>query len=268
MRLWKDKLFWIGMVFMFGLGIVIPISQYFDAKQYFFEHHFDETMMAFIFFIGFIAAVFCSNFIGTEYSDGTIRNKLIVGRRRTEIYLSSVMTTAAAAVCMMAAYFLSYSVLGLILLLPPKMGIGKLLLMILIGITSMIALISVFHMVSMLVTKRSAAIIICVVLFLVLWMIAFSVYNRLSAPEFIASYVIMSDSGEPVMQDMLNPKYLQPNERVWYQLVQDFLPTGQHVALTNPELMVHPVQMLVYSAVICILTTVLGIVFFQKKNLK
>ena len=32
-------------------------------------------------FIGIVMAVFCSLFIGTEYSEGTIRNKIIIGQK-------------------------------------------------------------------------------------------------------------------------------------------------------------------------------------------
>lgn len=43
-------------------------------------------------FMGFAIAIFVGLFIGSEYSDGTIRNKLICGNRRTTVYLSYFIT--------------------------------------------------------------------------------------------------------------------------------------------------------------------------------
>lgn len=264
-RLWKDKLFWIGMAVTFGLGIVIPVSEYLDTKKYHFQHCFDDTFMAFLIFLGMIAAIFCSEFGGTEYSNGTIRNKLIVGHRRADIYIASLVTAAAAMLCMMAAHFLSYSIFGAILLLPARISIGKIFLLIGISVAATASTVSIFHMLTMLITKRSTAIIVCMVLFLILCIAAFTIYERLSAPETITSSVISVD-GVPTMVADPNPKYLQPNERVWYQFAMDFLPTGQYFSLMQ-TMIVHPVQMVLYSAVICILTTALGMMFFKKKNL-
>ena len=47
--------------------------------------------------IAISASAFCSLFIGTEYSDGTIRNKLVVGHTRGTIYLSNLIVSMAAA---------------------------------------------------------------------------------------------------------------------------------------------------------------------------
>ena len=43
-----------------------------------------------------VIAVFVSLFFGTEYSDGTLRNKLIGGYTRGQIYVSQFIVNAAA----------------------------------------------------------------------------------------------------------------------------------------------------------------------------
>ena len=47
---------------------------------------------------GIVMAAFCSMFIGTEFSDGTMRNKLIVGHRRREIYFTNFLTCALSGI--------------------------------------------------------------------------------------------------------------------------------------------------------------------------
>ena len=86
MRLKKDKVFWIGLVFMFAAGIFFPVMRYMDMKQTGTINPIDNAFLGCVLFIGIIMAVFCSLFIGTEYSDGTIRNKVIVGQNRNAIY--------------------------------------------------------------------------------------------------------------------------------------------------------------------------------------
>ena len=46
--------------------------------------------------VGILISIFYSLFLGTEYNDGTIRNKLIVGHKRETIYLASFITGTVA----------------------------------------------------------------------------------------------------------------------------------------------------------------------------
>ena len=48
--------------------------------------------------IGAFSAICVSQFIGMEYSCGTIRNKLVTGHTRTEIYLAQLALHILAAV--------------------------------------------------------------------------------------------------------------------------------------------------------------------------
>ena len=94
-RLGKDKVFWITAVAVFISSLVtifnssgsadLMISSGYPVTldDYFFNH---APMM------GLYYAVFISLFLGTEYSDGTIRNKLAVGHRRLDVYLANYMT--------------------------------------------------------------------------------------------------------------------------------------------------------------------------------
>ena len=54
--------------------------------------------------MGLVAAVFISLFVGSEYSDGTIRNKLVVGHSRMRIYLANLIVCSIACVLISLAY--------------------------------------------------------------------------------------------------------------------------------------------------------------------
>ena len=63
-------------------------------------------------FIGILAAAFISLFLGTEYSNGAIRNKVAVGHSRLSIYFAGLITGFAASLLCMAGYMLSCLAVG------------------------------------------------------------------------------------------------------------------------------------------------------------
>ena len=67
-RLKKDRFFWIGMIFMLAAGISFPIMKYIDMRQTQIINHIDNGFFVCALFISIVMAVFCSLFIGTEYS--------------------------------------------------------------------------------------------------------------------------------------------------------------------------------------------------------
>lgn len=115
-RLWKDTVFWVVTLFMFGLGIFTVGAQYFDIMRYNANIPFNNALFSYAAVVGCGSAIFSSLFFGTEYSDGTIRNKLIVGHLRSSVYLSNWLMNMAATVIMIAAFLASYCLLGALLL--------------------------------------------------------------------------------------------------------------------------------------------------------
>lgn len=88
-RLFKNKVFWLCMIAMFASAVLLVISHYNRMvlyEDYETKYTLDQVYFQFASFIGIICAVLTSFFLGTEYSDGTIRNKIIVGKTRTAIY--------------------------------------------------------------------------------------------------------------------------------------------------------------------------------------
>ena len=63
-----------------------------------------------------VIAVFVSLFFGTEYSDGTLRNKLIGGYTRAQIYVSQFVVNAAACLLIYFSSILVSGILGLFLM--------------------------------------------------------------------------------------------------------------------------------------------------------
>lgn len=112
MRLKKSRIFWLGELFMAGYALFVydsagghmessgPIDNW---NIYF----FNALLLS-----GFVAALCVSFYLNAEYSDGAVRNKLMVGHKRKDIYLVNFVTCLLAELAMYITYFLSSLLFG------------------------------------------------------------------------------------------------------------------------------------------------------------
>lgn len=154
-RLKKDKFFWSGLVFMLAAGIFFPVMRYMDMRQTQTINRIDNGFFGCALFIGIVMAVFCSLFIGTEYSEGTIRNKIIIGQKRGTVYLSNFITCSLVSVVMCMAFFIPYLCIGIPLLGFFEMDIKIVLLFAVTVLMTAIVFSSIFTLISMLNNNKA-----------------------------------------------------------------------------------------------------------------
>jgi ABC-type transport system involved in multi-copper enzyme maturation permease subunit len=264
-RLKKDKFFWIGMIFMLATGIFFPVMRYMDMRQTHSVNNIDNGFFGCVLFIGVVMAVFCSLFIGTEYSDGTIRNKIIIGQKRVSIYLANFITCSAVSIVMCVMFFLPYLCIGIPLLGFFEMDIKMVLLFAVTVLMLAVVFSSLFTLISMLNHNKAVTAIICILLAFLLLFAGAQLNRMLSEPESNMG-LTMTENGQEY-HEVPNPKFLDDGMRKTVQFFYDFVPGGQVVQCTTLEaknLSLLPV----YSLVIIILTTGAGLFFFKKKELK
>lgn len=264
-RLRKDKIFWIALIFMFGAGVFFPVMRYIDMQKSGYINNIDNGFFACALFIGVVMAVFCSLFIGTEYSDGTIRNKVVIGQKRTSIYLSNLIICALVRVVMCAAFFIAYLCIGIPLLGFFEMDIKQVLLFTLAVFVLAIAFASIFTLISMLNHNKAITAVVCILLAFLLLFAGAQFNKMLNEPETNMG-LMMTDNGQEY-QEIPNPNYLEGGERKVVQFLYDFVPGGQ--ALQCVSLEANNITVLpAYSLIIIVLTTGFGVFFFKKKELK
>ena len=264
-RLRKDKIFWIALIFMFGAGVFFPVMRYIDMQKSGYINNIDNGFFACALFIGVVMAVFCSLFIGTEYSDGTIRNKVVIGQKRTSIYLSNLIICALVSVVMCAAFFIAYLCIGIPLLGFFEMDIKQVLLFTLAVFVLAIAFASIFTLISMLNHNKAITAVVCILLAFLLLFAGAQFNKMLNEPETNMG-LMMTDNGQEY-QEIPNPNYPEGGERKVVQFLYDFVPGGQ--ALQCVSLEANNITVLpAYSLIIIVLTTGFGVFFFKKKELK
>ena len=269
-RLKKDKIFWISIIFMFCFGALIVLFQYKNLVQYGGEAEvsLNNVFFAHTILIGILVAVFCSLFIGTEYSDGTIRNKLVVGHTRTAIYFSNLIVSIVASLLMCVSFTVSVSVIGIPLLGFVKADSLVILLMMLGCIVMTIAFCSICTVVSMLNQNKAIVAVVTIIGVFALLIVAIVINSKLNAPEFYDGYTFTDSVGNTTTEDTIpNPEFLRGTKRAVYEFLYDFIPTGQ--AMQYKEMSaIHLWQMPLYSLIITIVSTFAGVFFFRKKDLK
>lgn len=72
-RLKKDTIFWVFLFLSIGIA-GITLYRFYDVNL----PKLDRLINEYIWYIGLLIAIFVSIFVGKEYSEGIIRNKIIV----------------------------------------------------------------------------------------------------------------------------------------------------------------------------------------------
>lgn len=261
-RLGKDKAFWGTLAAVFFTSIIVMV---FGIRR---DNagsavNLDDYYFYLLPALGLFCAFFIGLFIGAEYTDGTMRNKIVVGHTRAEIYLSNFIVCLIACESFVGAW-LAGGLTGI-----PALGVWKsgyaVLLYIALAVLLTAAVTAVFVMVCLSAVRRNAA-VWTILLFLLLLVIASYLYNHLCEPE-LSSGVMMTANGVQMMEPGPNPDYIGGTRRIIYQFIVDALPTGQSILINNKEVG-RPLLSAASSVVIAVLTTFAGIVRFRKKDLK
>ena len=270
-RLRKSKTFWICGIGMALFAIFIAVNSYYNIQREI-EVFVSDMILAFAGWIGIFCAVFCSLFTGTEYSDGTIRNKLAVGHSRTSVYLSVFTVNLAAGLLFCLVYLAVYTPLGCFLLEPFRMAAGDLakLLVLLVFLTA--AFTGLFTAVSMANQNKAAAAVINLLVFMGLMIGTVYLLNTLEAPKTLGGMYMDEAGVMQIAEETPNPAYVDGFQREVYLFLLDFLPTGQGIQistgvdwLTGLDRMA---RMLLSSLGICGATILAGAAVFRKKDLK
>lgn len=273
-RLWKSRYFWFCMIFMAVMGIIVPLAQQISMKewnermpQYSYAVILEDPFFNFCTYIGIIGAVFVSLFMGAEYSDGTIRNKILVGHGRIWVYLSNLLVCIAGSIALCLAYMIFAGITGASLFGFFETGIGIVLANIIVIFAMMASFSGLFTLVSMLNKNRALSSVICILSAGILIFAGAWMRSKLQEPEMWPEDTYLDDNGEVVViPEEPNPNCLKGTEREVYEFLYDILPGGQsfQTAYLNTR---NPRRLCLYSAIVVLTSTGIGVIFFRRKDL-
>lgn len=272
-RLRLSKTFWFGMAALVLYSMAVLLMAYYNGLKYGYplSGMFAEALFQQVMLIGAVLAIFCSLFVGTEYSDGTIRNKLMVGHSRDSIYMSNFIICMAAGLAQVIAAFAIVLSVGALLMGMPNLApleIAKGLAILLFMSVSFTAL---FNMASMLINSKAHAAIL--VILLAFGMILFGLYlsQMLAQPEMIQEWAIVD--GEMQLGEYIkNPHYISGMKREVYKFLSDCFPGTQSVQLVEFSSLLETLgkagRLCFFSAVVAVVSNLVGVLAFRKKDIK
>lgn len=243
-RLWKNKLFWTGIIFMAGFGLAEIFSNYKTAIKLGEQLILGEVLFTYAFIAGIISAIFISFFTGADYSDGTIRNKLIVGHSRSNVYFSNLITNIFAVFFMCLAYIITVLLIGTAVIGSLDLGIDQTFKIFFSSFLLITAYCSVYTLLAMLCHNKAAT----------------------AAIGTAASFLFLFS--QSYIGSMLNFKgYWTGTKRVVLEFIFHYLPSGQSYQYMSLQFTDLGLKILCLAA-ISILSTFVGVVFFKKKDIK
>ena len=290
-RLWRSKIFWAGIIVMASSSVLVAWFNVELSRSR--SVILDEYYFLYAPFVGIFCAAFAALFLGREYSDGTIRNKLIAGCRRFEIYLANLLTVFCATLIVMAAWLIG-ALAGIPVLGAWEIGAAGLLKYLLISVLFTAALSAIFTFIGMLYTNRALN-TACSILLLLVFLIASLYINSLlmeperyylhdydnSQPELLVMFGMEVDANGVVFRT--NSAFVGGFTRLVYELFMDFLPSGQTVSVSNIQRWPYdspagnylgilevqrPVRMVLLSVLFTAMVTAAGLYAFDRKNIR
>ena len=268
-RFSKDRFSWcvVGIVVILSLASVFNSAGSFEAmaaRGYAVsleDCYFNQSPL-----IGAFLALLISMFLGTEFSEGTIRNKLCIGHKRNEIFLSNFITCAFASIVLTAVWLLICTLLfGLIG--PLEVEVSEFVGYIFVAMGFAVSFAALYTVIGSLSSNKAMTIIYTFAVFIILAMAASALDDRLCEPE-INEIMTYNNYGAVVMQESApNPLYLSGMIRTVCEVALELLPTGQALLLSNVAIE-DPVRAIAMSAVFTIVTLLVGSMLFRRKDIK
>ena len=240
-RLKKSAVFWILLSIMGLMGIFLYIN-YNGLNP---SSCVDCNNQLGVVFFGFnslnwlMLPIFISIFIGTEYSDGVIKNKIINGHKRSDIYISNLLISILVSFIYSLIYIIFVIIVSLVLESDINISINKFIFLLFDSFLLNIVISSLFTFVCMSTSNKSISGIISLIIVIWTIIITSNIMSKISDATGIIKIV--------------------------YDFIINVLPYGQATQILNLN---ENYQILwLYSIILIFLINLYGIILIKKKEL-
>ena len=268
-RLWKEKMFWIAFVFMsIGSACFSWMSYNTAMKNTGIEFYVEDMMFNMLPMIGFVFVFFISMRLGTEFDEHTIRNKLVVGYNRTQVYFAEYITCMTASLILLVVMLLCSTLSGWFFFRKFQSGWMEVafLLLCCVLMTSVFSAMSVG--ICMNVRNKATSLVASLVfLFAILLLASFCINVLAEEPMAYSSISITVEGGVQFGDLVENPAYIDGFQRTIYELIADILPTGQTIQLNNLDYE-RAVRWPLLSVIMLLVSTFAGYLPFRKRDIR
>ena len=178
-RLKKNKIFYFIIVVSIVMALFVLHSRYTDELkdiQYGFPltdlKTTDRLLIDNLVIIGFLMSLFTSLFVGTEYSDGVIRNKLIAGHSRISVYIANFIMSVVVGIIVEVIYLLIVASIGIPMFGGIQIPISDFLYVLLDSFMIIVFYAGIFTFISLICSNITTSTVICLLLTLAMMIMA------------------------------------------------------------------------------------------------
>lgn len=200
---------------------------------------------------GVATAAFVSAFVGTDFSDGFIRNKLLTASRRSDLVLSHIVVSCVACAIVYAVVTAFTAGIGRFFFENDVNG-ADFFRNLLLGIGMSLATGCLFAVVTLLCGNKARAIIWCMALAFGMLFLCLHTNEVLVQTEY--------------KDGVLNPHYVGGFRRAICGVLHDLNPCGQAAQLSAWEVW-HPARAMLLDLLMVAGASALGCALFQRKDI-
>lgn len=265
-RLWKEKIFWFVFLIMSIGSVCFNWIGYNEINNP--QIYVEDMIFCMLPMSGFVFALFISMRLGTEFEEHTIRNKIVVGYNRTQIYFAEYITCMVASIILLGIMLLFATVFGLLLSLEFQSGWMEIVFLLFCCVLIASVFSAMFVGISMNVGAKATSLVVSIVfLFAILLLASFCINALAEEPMAYSNITITVEDGVQFGDLIENPAYVDGTQRTVYELIADILPTGQAIQLNNLEFE-RAVRWPVFSLIMLVIATVAGYIPFRKRDIR
>ena len=266
----KSKTLWICMALYALYAILLPIIMK-NVNSEAFDISGAKPLLATGYGIagfplqGMLIATLSCLILGTDFHNGAFRNKLIVGRSRTQIYAANLLTSFVISLALSTIYLIFFLTISLPLLGSFATTARTVLLLLLDGTLMLLSYSAIYTFIVMTSKNTTVSIIISFVLLFASMMLIMYLEEILNEEPYYIQFV-RNEFGETVEQLVPNPNMPSKSLKNFCQFILDFFPSGQSYLLSNNN--EFRWQMALYSIILIGGTSGAGMLIFNKTNIK
>ncbi|MGN1102970.1 MAG: ABC transporter permease, partial [Huintestinicola sp.] len=153
-RLFKSKVFYITAFAMIALTMFTIIMDCSSNARLERGKSFEDIFFGMPPYFGLFISTFSAMFIGTEYSDLTLRNKIVIGHSRGKVFFANLLTCVVASVILFIIWVLSGCV-GIPYFGFENIDMSAYLPKLLVTFFTVIALTAIFGSIAQLITSKA-----------------------------------------------------------------------------------------------------------------
>ncbi|MBP3656099.1 MAG: hypothetical protein J6K32_05305 [Clostridia bacterium] len=248
-HLFRSKWLWLSVLAMLGLSFGFVSMQY-SGMDY--VVMLDRVVFLPLSFYGVVAAAMISLFVGEDFSDGCIRNKIAAGRSRSAVFLSHLIVCCFS--CVLIYLVMLAVTIGMgVALFENNVTTAQLLSLAALGLLTCLAYACIYCTLTVLIGSRTNGVVICMIVSFAL------LFAALHTNQIVVQ--------QPMKNGAPNPHYVSGVTRYTYEWMHDLNPTGQAAQLSSMDCR-SPLRLIVSNVMWMILCIGIGGTGFAKKNIR